>query len=181
MYTYERDDGTARSWIDHVLCSRTCSSLISDVYIYFAFRLHIIRPFPIVLSIKANCTPRPTSPFNYSKSHRVNWSKVSHSDIEKYNDNMVSQSISSLPPEVVNCSLPHCTIHQDVLDSYSQYLVFTLLTCAFLLSLLLLLENLLAGLIPLPISRKQPIFGISYGMMLVVHHQVYYFNYKEKV
>ena len=103
------------------------SSLISDVYIYFAFRLHIIRPFPIVLSIKANCTPRPTTPFNYSKSHRVNWSKVSHSDIEKYND-MVSQSISSLPPEVVNCSLPHCTIHQDVLDSYSQYLVFTLLT-----------------------------------------------------
>ena len=31
MYTYERDDGTARSWIDHVLCSQTCSSLISDV------------------------------------------------------------------------------------------------------------------------------------------------------
>ena len=75
-------------------------------------------------------TPRPTTPFNYSKSHRVNWSKVSHSNIEKYND-MVSQSICSLPPEVVNCSLPHCTIHQDVLDSYSQYLVFTLLTCSF--------------------------------------------------
>ena len=32
MYTYERDDGTARSWIDHILCSRTFSSLISDVY-----------------------------------------------------------------------------------------------------------------------------------------------------
>ena len=43
---------------------------------------------------------------------------------------MVSQRISSLPPEVFNCSHPHCTIHQDVLDSYSQHLVFTLLTCS---------------------------------------------------
>ena len=43
---------------------------------------------------------------------------------------MVSQRISSLSPEVFNCSHPHCTIHQDVLDSYSQHLVFTLLTCS---------------------------------------------------
>ena len=47
--------------------------------------------FPLCFSIKANCTPRPTTPFNYSKSHRVNWSNVSHSDIEKYNDNGISK------------------------------------------------------------------------------------------
>ena len=40
---------------------------------------------------------------------------------------MVSQRISSLPP---NCSLPHCTIHQDVLDSCSQHLVYPSLTCS---------------------------------------------------
>ena len=44
------------------------------------------------------------------------------------------------------------------------------------------LGSLLAGLIPLSIFREQPIFGINYGTMLVVHHQVYYFaKYKEEV
>ena len=32
MFTYERDDGLCRSWIDHVLCSRSCSTLVSDVF-----------------------------------------------------------------------------------------------------------------------------------------------------
>ena len=76
---------------------------------------------------KANCPSIPITSFTYSKPLRTNWSKLSHSDIEKYNA-MVSQRISSLPPEVFNCSLPHCTIRQDILDSYSQHLVFTLLT-----------------------------------------------------
>ena len=128
MYTYERDDGTARSWIDHILCSRTFSSLISDVY---TLRSDCILSdhYPLCFSLKANCPSIPITSFTYSKPLRTNWSNVSHSDIEKYNA-MVSQRISSLPPEVFNCSHPHCTIHQDVLDSYSQHLVFTLLTCS---------------------------------------------------
>ena len=128
MYTYERDDGTARSWIDHILCSRTFSSLISDVY---TLRSDCILSdhYPLCFSLKANCPSIPITSFTYSKPVRTNWSNVSHSDIEKYNA-MVSQRISSLPPEVFNCSHPHCTIHQNVLDSYSQHLVFTLLTCS---------------------------------------------------
>ena len=31
-YTYERDDGLARSWIDHITCSQHMSSIISDIY-----------------------------------------------------------------------------------------------------------------------------------------------------
>ena len=73
MYTYERDDGIARSWIDHILCSQTFSSLISDVYTLrsdcilsdhyvqiahlrsdciFTFRLHVIRSLPTVFFFK---------------------------------------------------------------------------------------------------------------------------------
>ena len=32
-YTYERDDGLVRSWIDHVVCTNSFSPLVSDVYI----------------------------------------------------------------------------------------------------------------------------------------------------
>ena len=69
-----------------------------------------------VFFFKANCPSIPITSFTYSKPLRTNWSKLSHSDIEKYNA-MVSLRISSLPPEVFNCSLPHCTIRQDVLES----------------------------------------------------------------
>ena len=31
-FTYERDDGLSRSWIDHIICSRSSSSLVTDVY-----------------------------------------------------------------------------------------------------------------------------------------------------
>ena len=31
-YTYERDDSLMRSWIDHVVCTNSFSSLVSDVY-----------------------------------------------------------------------------------------------------------------------------------------------------
>ena len=32
-FTYERDDGACHSWIDHVLCSLSHSSLITDIYL----------------------------------------------------------------------------------------------------------------------------------------------------
>ena len=32
-YTYERDDGFARSWIDHIVCSHSHSTLVNTPYI----------------------------------------------------------------------------------------------------------------------------------------------------
>ena len=32
-YTYERDDGLVRSWIDHVVCSKYLSPLVSDIHV----------------------------------------------------------------------------------------------------------------------------------------------------
>ena len=31
-FTYKRDDGLTHSWIDHIICSRPFSSVITDVY-----------------------------------------------------------------------------------------------------------------------------------------------------
>ena len=31
-HNYERDDGLVRSWIDHVVCTNSFSTLVSDVY-----------------------------------------------------------------------------------------------------------------------------------------------------
>ena len=169
MYTYERDDGTARSWIDHILCSRTVSSLISDVY---TLRSDCILSdhYPLCFSLKANCPSIPNTSFTYSKPLRTNWSNVSHSDIEKYNamvslvyhlkfltaHTLIVLSIKMFLTPIVNTSCSPC---------------LPVLLNAFLQFPLPPLGSLLAGLIPLPILREQLIFGINYGTMLVVHHQ----------
>ena len=31
-YTFESNDGASRSWNDHIICSSSCSSLLTDVF-----------------------------------------------------------------------------------------------------------------------------------------------------
>jgi hypothetical protein len=43
---------------------------------------------------------------------------------------MLSHSIAVLPSDVSNCVVANCTHHRNVLDSYAQDLVSSLLDCA---------------------------------------------------
>ena len=43
---------------------------------------------------------------------------------------MVSRRLSPLPADALDCTLPDCSVHHGVLDSYGMHLVSTLLTCA---------------------------------------------------
>ena len=54
----------------------------------------------------------------------VDWTRVTQSHIDKY-FSMVSQHITSLPSEVVDCLLSDCSAHRAVLDSYSTHVVST--------------------------------------------------------
>ena len=50
-YTYERGDGASQSWIDHILCTESFSSCLSDVYTLRNLSDHL----PLHFSLHVNC------------------------------------------------------------------------------------------------------------------------------
>ena len=129
MFTYEHDDGLNRSWIDHILYSQSFSSLITHVHAVHSDCI-LSDHFPLFFSIKAVFLPVPIVPPVSSKQlQNIDWSRVTTLDIEKY-CSMVSYRLSPLSSEILDCTLPDCSSHHNVLESFGLHLVSTLLTCA---------------------------------------------------
>ena len=129
MFTYERDDGLSRSWIDHVLCSQSFSSIISNVRAVHSGSI-LSDHFPLLFSIEVDHLPvKSTEPLSTKKLYRLDWTRVTRNDIDKY-CSLVSQRISSLQSDIVDCSVPDCSSHHSILDSYGSHLVSTLLSSA---------------------------------------------------
>ena len=129
MFTYERDDGLSRSWIDHVLCSQSFSSIISNVRAVHSGSI-LSDHFPLLFSIEADHLPvKSTEPLSTKKLYRLDWTRVTRNDIDKY-CSLVSQRISFLQSDIVDCSVPDCSSHHSILDSYGSHLVSTLLSSA---------------------------------------------------
>ena len=57
-YTYERDDGLVRSWIDHVVCTNSFSSLVSDVY-RVQLGSNVSDHYPHGFIVKVDCVTIP--------------------------------------------------------------------------------------------------------------------------
>ena len=132
-FTYECDrDGLYRSWIDHILCSSSCSSLVTN-----AFASHsgsnLSDHSPLYFPIQADCQPPTSLPPSTSLcptvSHKVDWSNISADHAERY-CNMVDQLLPSLSDEIVSCSGLDCSVHSGVLDSFAQSLVLCLHSCS---------------------------------------------------
>ena len=133
LYTYERDDGLVRSWIDHVLSSHSFSHLVSDIYTQRSGS-NLSDHFPLHFLLHVTCLaahyPPPSPSFSPSRSPCILWHKVSSTDIEKY-QSLVGQYLPTLSPELVSCSETPCSCHNELLEVYAQQLVSTLLDCAF--------------------------------------------------
>ena len=130
QFTYEHDDGLSRSWIDHVICSQSFSNRISDVRAMHSGYV-LSDHSPLLFSIKSDLSPTPiTKSVSSANQCRIDWARVSDSDIHKY-CSLVSERITSLQSDVVVCSLSGCSAHHSVLDSYGSHLVSTLLSCAY--------------------------------------------------
>ena len=85
---------------------------------------------PLLFSIKSDISPTPiTKSVSSAYQCRIDWARVSDSDIHKY-CSLVSEHITSLQSDVVVCSLSNCSAYHSVLDSYGSHLISTLLSCA---------------------------------------------------
>ena len=134
QFTYERDDGLSRSWIDHIICSQSCSTLVIDVSaIHSGCNLSDHSPLYFLLNIECQSLPRAnSSAYSPSPSHthaRICWSKTTPTDVENYCV-LLSQHLPTLPTEVTNCSDPNCLSHLPVLDAYAEKLVSALISCS---------------------------------------------------
>ena len=92
-YTYEKEDGSARSWIDHNVCSQSYSSLVTNVH-------------TIILPLTHKSTPFPSSSCSSSSgSLHIDWSKASACDIDNYRSE-ISQHLSMLTSEITITNAP---------------------------------------------------------------------------
>ena len=130
-FTYERDDGLVRSWIDHIMCSQSLSSLVTDIY-SLKCGTNLSDHLPLSFLLHIHCTSVPISlPSATPKpSPRIDWSKVTPSNIMKYRD-MISERLSDPPTEFLCCSQPTCSTHISMLDNYAEHIMSTLLDCAY--------------------------------------------------
>ena len=95
QFTYEHDDGLSRSWIDHVICSQSFSNRISDVRAMHSGYV-LSDHSPLLFSIKSDLSPTPiTKSVSSASQCRIDWARVSDSDIHKY-CSLVSECITSL-------------------------------------------------------------------------------------
>ena len=126
-YTYERDGGSVRSWIDHVLCNESYSNLINQLHpmnsginlsdhLPISFTLNV-SPVCVGHNSKLKCSP----PIEKS----CNWSNVEQHHNDKYR-HLISADLPSLPPDLACCCEP------DILrlDCYSATFVKCLVDAA---------------------------------------------------
>ena len=128
-FTYEGSQGFPPSWIDHVLCSASYYSLVTDVSSLRSG--HILSDhFPLCFSLAVECSrARSSSSTPTTVNHTLDWSKATKIDIERFCA-MVSKNITALPFYVRDCASPSCSSHSAFLDSYAQDLVDVLLVSA---------------------------------------------------
>ena len=128
-FTFERGDGLARSWIDHILCSKPFSTLVTNVHTLFSGSC-LSDHFPLCFLLQIHClNSMPSLSPRLAKRLCIDWSNASPSDLEDY-CNMVSMNLPVFPSEVSRCVSTACSCHYNVLDTYAEHIVHSLHDCA---------------------------------------------------
>ena len=83
-FTYERDDGLATSWVDHVLCSNHKSTIVSHVTCV-PLDSNLSDHHPIAFTLNVDCSlmnnTSPSPPL-FSSSLSLDWDKASREDLD---------------------------------------------------------------------------------------------------
>ena len=131
-FTYERDDGSYRSWIDHILCSTRFSSQISSIEFGSILSDHM----PLSFLLHLDCVLLPvTNHSNKILQCYPDWCNASSHNIEGF-QNLILQTLSPFNPCVADCLSVDCSDHLNYLDEYMPitwwHHLFLVLIIAFL-------------------------------------------------
>ena len=120
-FTYERDDGCVRSWIDHILCDKLHVDIVTNIKCADSGTF-LSDHFPLSFSLNAECAsvcPSFSSKPQKNNSFVCDWAKITSDDIERYQC-FVADTLPCLPSEVELCCNPHCSQHCSILENYSN-------------------------------------------------------------
>ena len=123
-FTYESDDGTHISWLDHVVVSSNVLHRIHKIYILCdGPNLSVHRP----LCVKLQWAPSPSlvsSRCSHLFPNRLAWYKATDEQIHAYKS-LVTESCCTIeiPNEVLNCIDPNFLIHNSVLEQLCSQMI----------------------------------------------------------
>ena len=124
QFTYESDDGLARSWPDHVLTLSHCINAITDVRCIHStnnFSDHIPLCFCLNLDAQVKYTAEPVDSMNSKDTNVIDWNKVEAIHIDAY-QNLVKSSLPHMSSDLLSCSSPGCQHHQLMIDTACEKL-----------------------------------------------------------
>ena len=181
-FTYEQDDGLARSWPDHFLCSSAFLSNVSGVS-KFTFGTNLSNHHPLIATIDIDClsvnNDNLSSDSNAApRSSSIAWHKVCRTELDAFCE-LIAERIPPFSNDVFKCVNPHCIEHHAYPESYIQSFVYALDSSAQTLCLSLVLLWLPvnpAGTTSVKILSIRRIGGILCGLTLVLLVQEYCTN-----
>ena len=102
-------------------------------FILYTLGCNLSDHLPLCFLLKVDCVARPSTSFVSSappsKSSHTLWSKVTTTDIEKY-QHLVYQSLPELSPEFYTCVQTNCTCNISALEEFAHQFITLLLDCA---------------------------------------------------
>ena len=125
-FTYERDDGLARSWVDHVVCNNSLIPLLSNIdSVSTGTNLsdHHLLNFNVNITISTCSVSSCSSGVSFSG---FDWDKATASQFEGCRDNVAAR-LPSLSSDVVVCCDADCDSHIKDID----LCCYKLLDCLF--------------------------------------------------
>ena len=123
-FTYERDDGMVRSWLDHVLTLSHFSACISNTRcVHSSCNLsdHCPQSFSISFNhcMGIRDALQSVSTSESSGSHAQNltdWTRVTALNVKRYHKSILN-SLPHISPELTECCTTSCTTHISAIDS----------------------------------------------------------------
>ncbi len=129
-FTYERDDSSATSWVDHVLCNEPLTSRFSNFErLDYGANLSDHHPLAFTFGLSSASVSPPSSSSGLLPPPKCLWHLASPSQLDSYR-NQVACSLPVLPDEVAACCDVDCVRHRQVLDQCCEQLTTSLLSSA---------------------------------------------------
>ena len=129
-FTYLCPSKSTTSWLDHILCTKSVLSNVSDVYV--DYESVIFDHFPLYLSLNFSIEPRENKRDNEFIRKLVNWQKISNNDKEEIRS-FIEEIIDVngiLSSDLLRCSKINCRNekHLECLDELFDVMINILLT-----------------------------------------------------